>query len=378
MLLAGRTISRRQFLKHAGATVALLGLSEAMIPQVARALQELKSGKPPVIWIQGQNCSGCSVSFLNTNYPMVATLLLNDLSVRYQPTVMAAAGYTAIQAIEETVKENSGQYVLVVEGPIPTAEGGEFATFGLEDGTKKVMGIEMPKDKPIVEWMHDLVPGAAAVIANGNCASFGGIPGANAEVTGTTPVMDIVADIDKKKPLINVGGCPSHPDWFVGSVMDALLWINGKKGAPDLDEHKRLKTYFGKLIHENCERRAAFDAGMFLEDWNDYNPDFKLCLFKMGCKGPVTYADCPTRRWNSATNWCVGANAPCHGCAEPTFYAQLAPLYEPLPDVNFAGISPSTDVLGWVAAGATAVGIGGHYLYKQLGKKDEKPEGGES
>ncbi|MDY6796567.1 MAG: hydrogenase small subunit [Actinomycetota bacterium] len=369
-------VTRRQFIKYAGATAALLGLSEAVIPDIARALEELvTTGKPPVIWLQGQNCSGCSVSFLNTNYPDAAEVLLDKLSVRYQPTVMAAAGDVATGVIEETVAEMEGKYVLVVEGPIPTAEGGEYCTFGLEKETKDLDGNQVPKDKPIYDWMKEVVPGAAAVIALGNCASFGGIPGANAEVTGTTPVMDIVAEIDKKKPVINISGCPIHPDWFVGTVLDYLI----NQRVPDLDRYKRPKAYFGKLIHENCERRAAFDAGLFLEDWNDANPDMKLCLFKMGCKGPVTYADCPIRRWNSARNWCVGANAPCHGCAEPTFYKDLSPLYEPLPDINFLGLTPGVDTLGWIASGVTAAGIGAHYLYKQLGKREDngESEGGE-
>ncbi|MBN2168734.1 MAG: Ni,Fe-hydrogenase small subunit, partial [Actinobacteria bacterium] len=161
------------------------------------------------------------------------------------------------------------------------------------------------------------------------------------------------------------------------TVLDALLYLQGVTKKLSLDRYKRPTQYFGKLIHENCERRAAFDAGLFLEDWNDYNPDMKLCLFKMGCKGPVTHADCPIRRWNSQGNWCVGANAPCHGCAEPAFYEELSPLYEPLPNVNFIGMSPAVDTLGWIGAGATAAGIGAHYLYKQLGKSsDDESEGG--
>jgi hydrogenase small subunit len=375
--LTGKTVSRRQFLKHAGATAALLGLSEAMIPQLAKALEELAAGKPPVIWIQGQNCTGCSVSFLNSNYPGVGDLVLNKLSVRYQPNVMAGTGQTAIEAIDETLKDKKGKYVLVVEGPVPTMENGEFCTFGLGTGKKSLMGNQVPNDKPIREWMNELVPGAAAVIANGSCASFGGIPAANADVTGSTPVSEIVAKIDSKKPVVNVGGCPSHPDWFTGTVLEALLFLTGK-GKLNLNSNNMSNTFFGQLIHENCERRAAFDAGLFLEDWNDQNPDMSLCMFKMGCKGPVTYADCPTRRWNSKVNWCVGANGPCHGCASPTFYKALSPLYEPLPNVNFGGITPAVDTLGWVAAGATAVGVGAHYLYKQLGAKpDETAEGGE-
>lgn len=375
--MTGKLVSRRQFLKHAGATAALLGLSEAMIPQLANALQELAAGKPPVIWIQGQNCTGCSVSFLNTNYPGVADLVLNKLSVRYQPNVMAGTGETAIEAIDETVKTMQGKYVLVVEGPVPTKEHGEYCTFGLGKGTKNLMGNTVPKDKTMQEWMKELVPGAAAVIANGSCAAFGGIPMANASVTGTRPISVEVAGIDSKKPVINVGGCPSHPDWFVGTVLEALLFLQGK-GRLNLNKDKMSNTFFGQIIHENCERRGAFDAGLFLEDWNQNDPDMKLCMFKMGCKGPVTYADCPVRRWNSNVNWCVGANAPCHGCASPEFYEPLSPLYEPLPNVNFGGITPAVDVLGWVAAGATAAGVGAHYLYKQLGSKpDESAEGGE-
>lgn len=382
--MAGKMVSRRQFLKHAGATAALLGLSEAMIPQMAKALQALAAGKPPIIWIQGQNCTGCSISFLNSNYPGVAELVLDKLSVRYQPNVMAGTGQTAIAAINDTVaaaKAKQGIYVLVVEGPVPTKEEGEYCTFGLTEKKKTLAntGMQVPGDKTIQEWMKELVPGAAAVIANGNCASFGGIPLANEATTGTTPVSKIVAQIDPKKPMVNVGGCPSHPDWFVGTALQALIALGVLPGGKqlNLNNNKMSKTFFGQLIHENCERRAAFDAGLFLEDWNQQDPDMKLCMFKQGCKGPVTYADCPIRRWNSAVNWCVGANAPCHGCASNAFYKELTPLYQPLPNMNFEGITPATDVAGWVAAGATAVGIGAHYLYKQLGSKPEEAEGGE-
>jgi hydrogenase small subunit len=383
--LTGKLVSRRQFLKHAGATAALLGLSEAMIPQLAKALEQLAAGKPPIIWLQGQNCTGCSVSFLNSNYPGVAEIVLDKLSVRYQPNVMAGTGQTAVDAINQTtqaVKDKKGIFVLVLEGPIPTSENGEYCTFGLSDKTKPLAntGQTVPGDKTYYEWCQELVPLAAAVIANGNCASFGGIPIANASVTGATKASEIVAKIDPKKPMVNVGGCPSHPDWFLGTALEALIALGVLPGGTplNLNENMMSKTFFGKMIHENCERRASFDSGLFLEDWNDNNPDYNLCMFKMGCKGPVTYADCPTRRWNSKVNWCVGANAPCHGCASASFYKELSPLYQPLPNMNFDGITPSTDVLGWVAAGATAVGVGSHYLYKQLGhKSDEAPEGGE-
>ena len=381
--MAGKTVSRRQFLKHAGATAALLGLSEAMIPSIAKALEGLTtSGKPAVIYLQGQNCTGCSISLLNSNYPSVAELVLDKLSIRYQPNISAAAGYLAMSAITDTAKANKGKFVLVTEGPVPTAENGAYCTFGLSlDKKKNLENNQVPEDKSYEAWLTELIPNAAAVICNGNCASYGGIPLANASVTGTTPVPAFAKKVSPNTPVVNVGGCPSHPDWFVGTVLEALLVLGGKVPMStfkaNLDSEGRSKTFFGKRIHENCERRAAFDAGIFLENWNDQNADFKQCMFKMGCKGPVTYADCPTRRWNSGVNWCVGANSPCVGCAGQDFYKDFAPLYKPLPNMNFTGLTPSTDVLGWVAAGATAGGVGAHYLYKQLGSKPEESEGGE-
>ena len=150
-------VTRRQFIKYAGATAALLGLSEAVIPDIAKALEELATtGKPPVIWLQGQNCSGCSVSFLNTNYPDAAEVVLDKLSVRYQPTVMAAAGYVATGVIEDTVEELGGKYVLVVEGPIPTAEGGEYCTFGLEKETKEIVQLLEAREQDHIKWVAEL------------------------------------------------------------------------------------------------------------------------------------------------------------------------------------------------------------------------------
>ncbi|MHB8780294.1 MAG: hydrogenase small subunit [Candidatus Geothermincolia bacterium] len=352
--MENKDMTRRQFLKFAGGAAALLGLSEAFVPQIAHALEGLMNAdKPPVIWIQGQNCTGCSVSFLNSDYPMVAEVVLDKLSVRYHPNVMAGAGYPALKAIRETAAK--GGYVLICEGPVPTAEEGRFCTFGVD---------EKGKDITYREWVEELAPNAAAVIANGNCAAFGGIPAANADVTGTKPISAIV-----NRDVINVGGCPSHPDWIIGTVLE---YLTTKK--VDVDSFGRPKLFFSQTIHENCPRRGAFDAGIFLEDWNQDQVDMEYCLFKMGCKGPVTYADCPVRRWNSKTNWCVGANAPCHGCCEPNFYQDMSPLYEPLPNLNMGGLTPGVDAVGWAAAGLTAAGIGSHYLAKQLGHKPEEGE----
>ena len=309
--MEGKGVTRRQFIKYAGATAALLGLSQSLVPEIARALEELSSGKPPVLWIQGQNCTGCSISFLNTNFPNVAELVLDKLSVRYHPNVMAAAGDLAFGVLEETAKELAGKYVLVVEGPVPTEEGGEFCTFGLEKETKDFKAEDgtvyrRRKDKPMIAWMEELVPKAAAVVAIGNCAAFGGIPAANASVTGTKPVQEVVAGIDKNKAVVNVGGCPPHPDWIVWAVVQILL-----NKAVTLDTFGRPTALYGKKIHDVCPRKGTGEVNQFGLATG--------CLKSLGCKGPNTKANCPTLKWHNGVNWCIGAGAPCMGCTEPTF-----------------------------------------------------------
>lgn len=314
---------KHHFRERAKHFVEKVGFHEDLLPHIARHLHHFARGGSPVIWIQGQNCTGCSVSHLNSDHFAEVDLGYGKMSLRYQPDLMAASGYQATNVIEETEEEGRRSYLLVVEGAIPTGEGADFCTFGVTDGTKEVMGRKFPADRTIQDWLEELIPGAAAVLAIGNCASFGGVPAANAEVTNAKPVSEIVATIDEEKPVVNVAGCPPHPDWLMGSLLDVLLWITGDKGPPELNENRCLERFYRTTIHENCERREAFENKRFLLDWNDLDPSENLCLLKLGCRGMKTHGDCPTRRWNEAINWCVGTNSPCQGCTEPGFYNRL-------------------------------------------------------
>jgi hydrogenase small subunit len=170
-----------------------------------------------------------------------------------------------------------------------------------------------------------------AVIALGTCAAFGGIPAAAPNPTGARPVKEFLDSKGISKPLVNIPGCPPHPDWFTGTVAGIIL--NGLPTADDLDDLLRPKAFYGKLIHENCPRRAYFDEGKFAK-----NPGDEGCLYGLGCKGPITYADCPLRRWNNGTNWVIGAGAPCNGCTQPEFPDGTAPFYEKLVDVELPTI----------------------------------------
>jgi len=300
-----------------------LHLPDELSPHVREHLGELLTGEAPVIWIQGQNCTGCTVTLMGSDYFSPGNLGHSKLSLRYQPTLMSAEGNQATDLIVQAEEEWAGKYLVVLEGAIPTGDGEAFCTFGLSDGTKQVMGNTVPGDRTAFDWLVELIPGARAVLAVGNCASFGGIPTIESQVTGATSATDVVEAIDPTRPVINVAGCPPHPDWIVGTLVDLLLWAGEHKEAPELDDRMCVRRFYASKVHDTCERRPAFDEKRFLEDWNDCVPGEDRCLLRMGCRGPSTRADCPTRLWNYHTNWCVGMNSPCHGCTDPDFHNKL-------------------------------------------------------
>lgn len=291
-------INRRDFLKYCAATAAVLGLSELeFTTKVAQAL-EAASKKPPVIWLEGQDCAGCTISFTGILNPPASSIILDKISLRYHETAMAAAGHLAEKVYQDTVKE--GGYVLIVEGSVPSADD-RFCMIG---------------GRPFKKILEEAAKNAAAIIAVGACAAYGGIPAA-------TPSKGI--GLNKALPgktVINLPTCPVHPDHLAGTILYFLT--TGK--VPELDAKGRPVVYFGQSIHDNCRRRSYFDAGKFLKDWNDpKQKDF--CLYEKGCKGPVTFADCAIRRWNNGINFCIDCGGVCQACSEPIFYEKVTPLY---------------------------------------------------
>jgi hydrogenase small subunit len=317
-----------EHVEHAKNIAEHLGLEDEMVPHVHEHMDELLTGDAPVIWVQGQNCTGCTITLMDGSNFAPRNLGLGKISLRYQPDLMNAEGQQAIDIIEKTEREDFGKYLVVLEGAVPTGDGEAFCTFGLSETNKELLGNPVPGDKSIFEWLVELIPGAEAVLAVGNCASFGGIPTMGSKLTGATSATDVVEAIDPDKPVINVAGCPPHPDWIIGTLVDLLLWVGDHKEAPILDDHLRLKKFYEGKVHDFCQRRKAFEAKDFLTDWNDCRSieEEDRCLLKMGCKGPSTHADCPLRDWNDSTDWCVGQNSPCQGCTEPDFYDKLPHL----------------------------------------------------
>ena len=277
----------------------------------------------PVVYIQTAACTGCAVSLLNAASPTIKNVLIDQIApgvhinLRYHPVIMAAAGEIAIKVMEDTAKQKKDGYVLVVDGAVPVATDAVYGAVGERNG----------KPVTMLQRVTELAPDALAVIALGTCAAFGGIAAAKPNPTNCQPVSKVLEANGIKKPLINIPGCPPHPDWFVGTVAGIIL--NGLPKAEDLDDFLRPKAFFGKLIHENCPRRASFDEGKFAKKFGEEG-----CLYELGCKGPITYSDCPTRKWNSGTNWVIGCGAPCNACTQPEFPDQASPFYERLVDVE--------------------------------------------
>lgn len=297
-------ISRREFIKTCAAMAGALGLTSSGLLKLQKVLAA--EGAPPVIWLQGQGCTGCSTSLLNSIYYMtVDDLLLNYIDLEFHATVMAGAGDLAVSAAEDA--RVAGGYVLVVEGAIPTGEGGRYCY--LWEGMTALQALE--------EFSKD----AAFVLAVGTCAAYGGIAAGEPNPTGARGVGDIIHG----KQVINIPGCPAHPDWIVGTIAHLLTY--GK--APMLDQYGRPKDYYQRTVHSNCPNKQSFhDKDLFAKELSETG-----CLSKLGCQGMWTGADCPVRKWNSGAegvygvNWCIGGRSPCQGCTEPDFPDGKSPWY---------------------------------------------------
>ncbi|NTW28946.1 MAG: hydrogenase small subunit [Coriobacteriia bacterium] len=343
--LKARGITRRDFTKFCASIAAILGLEASAIPEVAAAVTKASSLKP-VVWLEAGSCSGCTESTAQADYPDVATIVLDILSVNYSETLMAAAGYTAAQAKEDTI--HAGGYILIYEGSVMTAWDGAALMIGGPDG-EQVKGTEELKVA---------AKGAEAIIAVGSCAVDGGWVAADPNPAGAMGVQKFLEQEGIKKPLINLPMCPVNPEHLVAVVIDYLLL--GK--VPALDEHLRPKLMFGQTIHDNCPRRGHFENGEFVYQFGSEEEAKGYCLYPMGCKGPQTKTNCPIVRWNKRVSWCVEAGAPCIGCGNLNWVDADGPFFKRMRNLEvLGGVQPTTiglGVTGVVAAGLVVHGLG--------------------
>jgi hydrogenase small subunit len=333
-------VPRRQFLQIFAGVAAAIGLPSTAFATVVKAVAQAR--RPSVIWLHFQECTGCTESLLRAEHPTIEKLILDVISLDYHETLMAASGHQAEAARKTAMKENKGKYVLVVEGAIPTGEHGVYCKIG---------------GQTAIEMLKECAADAAAVIAIGSCASWGGMPSTSPNPTGASPVAEILG-----KPVVTIPGCPPNPYNFLTTVVHYLTL--GK--LPELDAKGRPKFAYGRLIHENCERRAHFDAGRFATQFGDEGHRQGWCLYKLGCKGPETYANCPSILFGDAGSgsWPVGCGHPCIGCTEQGIgftkpIHELAKLLTVTPPTQFARPAEPQGKGDTVASAAAVAAVGG-------------------
>jgi len=291
-LLGG--LSRRSFMKFCSLMAGSLGLSAGAAPKIAQALTS-PAKRPPVIWLHGQECTGCTETLLRPSHPTLENLILDIISLDYHETLCAGAGHQAEESLHKSMEANAGKFVLVIEGAIPVKDNGIYCMIG---------------GRTFLSMVEEAAARAGAIIAIGSCAAWGGIPSADPNPTGATSAPEVL----KGKTVVTIPGCPPNPYNFLSTVVHFLTF--GK--LPALDAKGRPKFAYGRLIHENCERRPHFDAGRFALQFGDEGHRKGYCLYKLGCKGPETYANCPDILFNDVGGnaWPVGTGHPCFGCVE--------------------------------------------------------------
>ena len=337
-------ITRKDFLKFCTSMAAFLGLKTSSIGQIVEALE--KKSRLPVIWFHFQECTCCSESFIRTSHPLVATLVLDKISLDYQETLMAASGIQAEEAYQEVMKKHPGEYIVMVEGSIPTKDEAYCCIGG----------------RSALDILEEAVENSKAVVAWGNCASSGCVQAAKPNPTGAKPVHEVISG----KPVINVQGCPPIADVMAGVIVHLLTFDR----IPQLDALGRPKAFYSRRVHDTCYRRASFDAGLFVESFDDEGAKKGYCLYKVGCKGPVTYNSCGIIKWNDGESYPIQSGHPCIGCSEEGFWDN-GPFYQRLPDVKGFGIESTADKIGLGLGVVTVAGIAGHAITTNIRKRKE-------
>lgn len=344
--------SRRDFLKFATAATAMIGLPGTMIAEVTKALETKR--RIPVIWEHFQECTGCSESFIRSDHPLVADIILESISLDYTDTLMAASGHAAEAAKQQSMKENFGKYILVVEGAIPTKDDGVYCTIA---------------GRSAVDILKESAEGAMAIVTYGSCSSYGGIQAASPNPTGSVPVHEII----KNKPIIKVPGCPPISEVMTGVIVHFLTF--GK--LPELDSQGRPKVFFGKRIHDSCYRRPYFNAGAYAPSFDSIEAKNGHCLYKLGCRGPVTYNSCSTMEWNNGTSFPIKSGNPCIGCSEKGFWDNGS-FVERITNIPEFGTESTSDTIGKIVLGTAVAAAAGHAIASNFSKNKELKEAHES
>jgi len=254
--------------------------------------------KRKFVWLELTGCSGNIISLLDGNAPDFKYLASQMVKFVYDNSLIVKDGQKAMDQLFSVL---GSDFILAVEGAVSTKD----------DGIYNIIGKYQGQPVTAYEAIKRLGEAASHVIAVGTCASDGGVSAARPNPVGCVSVQSVL-----QRKVIKLPGCPCNPDWFLGTLAPVLQF-----GEPELDTTGRPTLFYGITIHDRCPRRSYFDKGIFAEKLGD-----PTCMFKLGCRGPVTRTDCPIRRWNERVNWPIGDNAPCIGCAQFGFPDKMEPF----------------------------------------------------
>jgi len=333
--LARSGVSRREFLAFCGRMALVIGVGAAATERSAMAREiAAKLGaaqRPSVIYLQLQECTGCLESLLRSGSTPVEELILEHVSLDYNELLMASAGKDA----ENLLLAAGGKpHLLLVNGSVPLKDDGVYCTIG---------GVSA------LEVLKRAAQNATAVVAVGACAEYGCVQAAAPNLTGAVGVGDVIRD----RPVVNISGCPP-----IAEVISATLTYYLAYGrTPPVDGLGRPLFAYGQRIHDKCPRRASFDAGQFAERFDDRNARLGHCLYRLGCKGPATFAPCATVEWNMGQSFPIKAGHPCLGCTERHFYDRMTPFYRRLPGVVVPGLGVEATA-NTVGAAAVVASLG--------------------
>lgn len=284
------SLSRRDFLRVGvhGVTVS------CFLPAVACSGDAPADDRTAVLWLETGVCTGCACALLGSPAP-TAELLIPGLRLEFQETLMEGYGSRAIDGLLASAAESASKLILVVDGAIAMGPSAAMTCLGTDSALVEYSAASL---------LTTLASQAAAVVALGTCASFGGIPGSGPAGSGYGSVADVTG-----RAVIRIPGCPPNPSWVTSALL-ALL-----RGDPiALDTLGRPTSFFGRTIHEQCPRLERFKA----RDFATAPGDPVRCLYQVGCKGLQAKGDCPTRLWQGRS-YCIKANHPCIACTSPGF-----------------------------------------------------------
>lgn len=272
------------------------------------------------------SCDGDSLSMTAATSPSIEDLIQGIVPgmprlLLHHPLLAYENGHEFLAAWWDAVQGKLDPFILVVEGSIPNEKlSGEGHWSGL--------GVDPDSGQPITipEWIDRLAPRAAAVVAVGTCATYGGVPAMRNNPTGAMGLPDYLGwewTSNQGIPIVCIPGCPAQPDNITETILYLALMLAGRAPDIELDDALRPKWLFNRTVHESCDRAAFYEQGDFAREYGSHK-----CMVKLGCKGPVVKCNVGVRGWVRGRGGCPNVGGICIGCTMPGFPDKFLPFMD--------------------------------------------------